>query len=92
LKELAFQTEEDRKNQARLQDLSEKLQSKLKVYKRQVEEAGKDLFFFIQIIFYFLQRKLLQLIWLNFVKYKQNLVSEIIIERFSLIIVCRRIS
>jgi hypothetical protein len=46
LKELAFQTEEDRKNQTRLQDLSEKLQSKLKVYKRQVEEAGKDLFFF----------------------------------------------
>ncbi|CAF0997372.1 unnamed protein product [Adineta steineri] len=39
LKELAFQTEEDRKNQLRLQDLSEKLQAKLKVYKRQVEEA-----------------------------------------------------
>ena len=39
LKELAFQTEEDRKNQARLQDLIEKLQNKLKVYKRQVEEA-----------------------------------------------------
>ena len=41
LKELAFQAEEDRKNQLRLQDLSEKLQGKLKVYKRQVEEAGK---------------------------------------------------
>lgn len=39
LKELAFQAEEDRKNQARLQDLVEKLQNKLKVYKRQVEEA-----------------------------------------------------
>ena len=39
LKELAFQTEEDRKNQARLQDLVDKLQNKLKVYKRQVEEA-----------------------------------------------------
>ena len=39
LKELAFQTEEDRKNQARLHDLIEKLQSKLKVYKRQAEEA-----------------------------------------------------
>ncbi|CAF0719696.1 unnamed protein product [Adineta steineri] len=39
LKELAFQTEEDRKNQLRLQDLTEKLQAKLKVYKRQVEEA-----------------------------------------------------
>ena len=34
LKELAFQAEEDRKNQARLQDLVEKLQSKLKVYKK----------------------------------------------------------
>ena len=40
LKELAFQTEEDHKNQQRLQDLTEKLQSKIKVYKRQVEEAG----------------------------------------------------
>jgi proline dehydrogenase len=39
LKELAFQAEEDRKNQARLQDLVEKLQNKLKVYKRQIEEA-----------------------------------------------------
>jgi len=41
LKELVFQAEEDRKNQLRLQDLSEKLQNKLKIYKRQVEEAGK---------------------------------------------------
>ena len=40
LKELAFQAEEDRKNQLRLQDLSDKLQNKIKVYKRQVEEAG----------------------------------------------------
>ena len=40
LKELAFQAEEDRKNQLRLQDLSEKLQAKIKIYKRQVEEAG----------------------------------------------------
>ncbi|CAF4199714.1 unnamed protein product [Rotaria sp. Silwood2] len=39
LKELAFHTEEDRKNQLRLKDLTEKLQSKVKVYKRQVEEA-----------------------------------------------------
>ncbi|CAF2365471.1 unnamed protein product [Rotaria sp. Silwood2] len=39
LKELAFQAEEDRKNQLRLQDLTEKLQGKIKVYKRQVEEA-----------------------------------------------------
>ncbi len=39
LKELLFQTEEDKKNQSRLQDLVEKLQSKLKVFKRQAEEA-----------------------------------------------------
>ena len=43
LKELVFQVEEDRKNQLRLQDLTEKLQNKIKVYKRQVEEAGKIL-------------------------------------------------
>ncbi len=47
MKELTFQIEEDRKNQARLQDLSEKLQAKLKVYKRQVEEAGNDLTLFL---------------------------------------------
>ena len=46
LKELAFQAEEDRKNQLRLQDLTEKLQSKIKVYKRQVEEAGLFFLFF----------------------------------------------
>lgn len=39
LKELAFQVEEDRKNQERLQDLIDKLQAKLKTYKRQAEEA-----------------------------------------------------
>ena len=39
LKELAFQTEEDRKNQLRLQDLVDKLQNKLKIYKRQIEET-----------------------------------------------------
>jgi chromosome segregation ATPase len=39
LKELVFQTEEDRKKQVRLQDLIEKLQNKLRVYKRQVEET-----------------------------------------------------
>jgi myosin heavy chain 6/7 len=41
LKELVFQAEEDRKNQLRLKDVSEKLQAKVKLYKRQVEEAGK---------------------------------------------------
>lgn len=39
LKELAFQADEDRKNQERLQDLIDKLQNKIKTYKRQVEEA-----------------------------------------------------
>lgn len=34
-----FQTEEDRKNILRLQDLVDKLQSKVKAYKRQAEEA-----------------------------------------------------
>jgi len=41
LKELVFQAEEDRKNQLRLQDLSAQLQNKIKIYKHQVEEAGK---------------------------------------------------
>merc|ERR1712121_359708 len=39
LKELAFQAEEDRKNMERMQGLVEKLQAKIKTYKRQVEEA-----------------------------------------------------
>jgi len=39
LKDLAFQTEEDRKSQERLQDMIDKLQNKIKTYKRQVEEA-----------------------------------------------------
>lgn len=39
LKELAFQADEDRKNQERLQELIDKLQNKIKTYKRQVEEA-----------------------------------------------------
>lgn len=34
-----LQTEEDRKNLAHLQDLIDKLQSKVKSYKRQAEEA-----------------------------------------------------
>ena len=36
---LFFQTEEDRKNIARLQDLVDKLQLKVKSYKRAAEEA-----------------------------------------------------
>ncbi|CAM4808905.1 unnamed protein product [Rotaria magnacalcarata] len=39
LKEIAFQAESDRTHQLHLQDLVEKLQSKIKVYKRQVEET-----------------------------------------------------
>uniref|UniRef100_A0A2H6NL58 Uncharacterized protein n=1 Tax=Micrurus carvalhoi TaxID=3147026 RepID=A0A2H6NL58_9SAUR len=36
---ITFQTEEDRKNLARMQELIDKLQSKVKSYKRQFEEA-----------------------------------------------------
>ncbi|CAF3944474.1 unnamed protein product, partial [Rotaria sordida] len=39
LKELVCQVEEDRKNQLNLKDFNEKLQKKIKIYKRQVEEA-----------------------------------------------------
>ncbi|PAA70003.1 hypothetical protein BOX15_Mlig001576g2 [Macrostomum lignano] len=39
LKELSFASEEERKAQTKLQELVEKLQSKVKTYKRQVEEA-----------------------------------------------------
>jgi chromosome segregation ATPase len=39
VKELDFQVEEDKKNTERLTDLIDKLQGKLKVYKRQAEEA-----------------------------------------------------
>ncbi|KAH3748163.1 myosin heavy chain, striated muscle-like [Dreissena polymorpha] len=39
LKELAFQVDEDRKNQERLQELIDKLQNKIKTYKRMAEEA-----------------------------------------------------
>ncbi|XP_078147412.1 myosin-7-like [Centroberyx gerrardi] len=39
IKELTYQTEEDRKNLSRLQDLVDKLQLKVKSYKRAAEEA-----------------------------------------------------
>ncbi|CAL4070936.1 unnamed protein product [Meganyctiphanes norvegica] len=39
IKELTFQSEEDKKNHDRMQDLVDKLQQKLKTYKRQIEEA-----------------------------------------------------
>ena len=69
LKELAFQAEEDRKNQLRLQDLSEKLQNKIKVYKRQVEEAGSFFFFFPDDVFSL--RILEEIAALNLAKYRQ---------------------
>ena len=46
LKELAFQADEDRKNQERFQDLIDKLQNKIKTFKRQVEEAVSTYFTF----------------------------------------------
>ncbi|KAJ8793746.1 hypothetical protein J1605_003557 [Eschrichtius robustus] len=42
VKELTYQTEEDRKNVLRLQDLVDKLQAKVKSYKRQAEEAEEQ--------------------------------------------------
>lgn len=39
IKELTFQYDEDKKNHDRMQDLTEKLQLKIKTYKRQIEEA-----------------------------------------------------
>ncbi|XP_078574519.1 myosin-7-like [Branchiostoma floridae x Branchiostoma japonicum] len=42
LKEMTFQAEEDAKNQERLQELVEKLQLKIKAFKRQVEEAEEQ--------------------------------------------------
>merc|ERR1711953_1554925 len=39
LKELNFQNDEDKKNQDRMADLASKLQTKIKTYKKQIEEA-----------------------------------------------------
>merc|ERR1711920_847015 len=38
-KELAFQIDEDKKNQDRMSELATKLQQKIKTYKKQIEEA-----------------------------------------------------
>lgn len=38
-KDLLFQSEEDKKNQVRLQRANEKLEAKLKTYRRQIEET-----------------------------------------------------
>ncbi|XP_055507873.1 myosin-16-like [Leucoraja erinacea] len=42
LKELIFQTDEDHKTNQRMQELVEKLQAKLKSYKRQIEESEEQ--------------------------------------------------
>ncbi|XP_037648480.1 myosin-16-like [Sebastes umbrosus] len=42
LRELTFQTEEDHKTNLRMQELVEKLQNKLKTYKRQIEDAEEQ--------------------------------------------------
>lgn len=42
VKELTYQTEEDKKAVVRLQDLVDKLQLKVKAYKRQNEEAVRS--------------------------------------------------
>merc|ERR1712060_374531 len=39
IRELAFQNDEDKKNQVAMSDLASKLQSKIKTYKKQIEEA-----------------------------------------------------
>merc|ERR1712243_428838 len=39
VKELAFQIDEDKKNQERMSELATKLQQKIKTYKKQIEEA-----------------------------------------------------
>merc|ERR1712020_782584 len=39
IKELMFQQDEDQKNQERITDLAQKLQQKIKTYKKQIEEA-----------------------------------------------------
>merc|ERR1712111_279422 len=41
VKELQFQQEEDKKNNDRMGDLATRLQSKVKPYKTQIEEAGE---------------------------------------------------
>ena len=45
IKELTYQTEEDRKNLSRLQDMVDKLQLKVKSYKRTAEEAVRTNYF-----------------------------------------------
>ncbi len=44
IKEMLFQAEEDHKNSTRMQDMIDKLQGKIKTYKRQVDEAVSEHF------------------------------------------------
>lgn len=48
LKEVTYQAEEDKKNLVRIQDLVDKLQIKVKTYKRQAEEAVSS-----TVVFYY---------------------------------------
>lgn len=45
---IKHQSDEDRKNMMRLQELVDKFQLKVKVYKRQAEEAVSNICFLIQ--------------------------------------------
>lgn len=42
MKELIFQADEDRKNHYRVEDMVENLQNKLKIYKKQIEDAEES--------------------------------------------------
>lgn len=50
VKELTYQTEEDKKTVLRLQDLVDKLQLKVKAYKRQNEEAVRTVFTSVKLV------------------------------------------
>lgn len=47
---IEYQSDEDKKNAVRLQELVDKLQLKVKVYKRQAEEAVSDIFLTISTV------------------------------------------
>lgn len=64
MKELAFQADEDRKNHERLQELIDKLQAKIKTYKRQVEEAVRIPAHFLNISYW---------IFFTFMKFENKL-------------------
>ncbi len=92
MKELVFQAEEDRKNQLRLQDLSEKLQNKIKIYKHQVEEAGKYLFIWLFKIYYLLLEEIAAVNLAKFRKVQSELGKFRLNKQFIIKVVCRRLS